>query len=187
MARDWWVFAIRGVAALLFGILAFAWPETTVTVLVYLFGAYVLIDGISLLVALIRGDASARRHGWAVALMGIAGIVAGIVTFAYPDLTALTLLYFVAVWAIGMGTFQIVAAIQLRREIDGELWMVLGGVVSIVLGVLLVAFPSEGLISLVWLVALWSVVFGVASIALSIKLKSVDSSESTPGFRATAH
>ena len=152
VARDWWVFAIRGIAALVFGVLAFIWPETTLTVLVFLFGAYVLVDGVSLLVALVRGDAVARRHAWAVAIMGVLGIVAGVVTFAWPGLTALSLLYLVAFWAIATGTFQVIAAVALRRELDNEFWMALGGVASIVFGALLVAFPGDGLISLVWLV-----------------------------------
>ena len=187
VARDWWVFAIRGIAALVFGILAFIRPEATLTVLVVLFGAYVLVDGVSLLVALARGDKLARRHGWAVAIMGVLGIVVGLVTFVWPDLTALSLLYLVAFWAITTGTFQVIAAIQLRREIDNEFWMALGGVASIVFGVLLVASPGAGLISLVWLVGLWSVVFGVSSLGLAYRLHEVDADLSTPGFRATAH
>ena len=183
VARDWWVFAIRGIAALVFGILAFIWPETTLTVLVLLFGAYVLVDGVSLLVALVRGDKLARRHGWAVAIMGVLGIVAGVVTFVAPGLTALALLYLVAFWAITTGTFQAIAAIQLRREIDNEFWMALGGVASIVFGVLLVASPGDGLISLVWLVGLWSVVFGVSSLGLAYRLHGIDADLS----KASAH
>jgi len=174
VARDWWVFAIRGIAALVFGILAFIRPEATLTVLVVLFGAYVLVDGVSLLVALVRGDAVARRHGWAVGIMGVLGIVAGVVTFVAPGLTALSLLYLVAFWAIAMGAFQVIAAIQLRREIDNEFWMALGGVASIVFGVLLVASPGAGLISLVWLVGIWSVVFGVSSLGLAYRLHGID-------------
>jgi uncharacterized membrane protein HdeD (DUF308 family) len=174
VARDWWVFAIRGIAALVFGVLAFIWPEATLTVLVFLFGAYVLVDGVSLLVALVRGDAVARRHGWAVGIMGVLGIFAGIATFAWPGLTALSLLYLVAFWAIAMGTFQVIAAIALRRELDGEFWMALGGAVSIVFGAVLVVFPGAGLISLVWLVGLWSVVFGVSSLGLAYRLHEID-------------
>jgi uncharacterized membrane protein HdeD (DUF308 family) len=187
VARDWWVFAIRGIAALVFGALAFIWPEATLRVLVILFGAYVLVDGVSLLVALARGDKLARRHGWAVAIMGVLGIVVGLVTFVAPGLTALSLLYLVAFWAITTGTFQVIAAIQLRREIDNEFWMALGGVASIVFGVLLVASPGAGLISLVWLVGLWSVVFGVSSLGLAYRLHEIDADLSKPGFRATAH
>jgi len=173
VARDWWVFAIRGVAAIVFGILAFVWPGTTLTVLVILFGAYVFVDGIALLVALARGDTLARRHAWSVGIMGLLGIVAGVITFVAPGVTALSLLYVVAFWSIAMGTFQVIAAIALRRELDGELWMGLGGVVSIVFGALLVAFPGEGLVSLVWLVGIWSVVFGVSSIGLAYRLHEI--------------
>ncbi len=184
VARDWWVFAIRGITALVFGILAFIWPETTLSVLVFLFGAYVLVDGVALLIALVRGDAAARRHAWAVAIMGVLGIVFGVVTFAWPGLTALSLLYLVAFWAIATGGFQVIAAIALRRELEGEFWMALGGVASIVFGVLLIAFPGDGLITLVWLVGLWSVVFGVSSLSLAYRLHAIDATLAKP---AAAH
>ena len=187
VARDWWVFAIRGVAAIAFGILAFIWPETTLAVLVFLFGAYVLVDGASLLLALVRGDNVARRHAWAVGIMGVLGIVAGVATFAWPGLTALSLLYLVAFWAIAMGTFQVIGAVVLRRELEGEFWMALGGVVSIVFGAFLVAFPGAGLLSLVWLVGIWSLVFGVSSLGLAYRLHELDAALSAPAGRASAH
>ena len=179
VARDWWVFAVRGIAAIVFGILAFVQPGITLTVLVYLFGAYVLVDGTSLLIALVRGDPLARRHGWAVGIMGVLGIVAGVATFLAPGLSALSLLYLVAIWAIAMGTFQVIAAIQLRREIDNEFWMALGGVATIVFGVLLVASPGAGMLSLVWLVGIWSVVFGISSLGLANKLRKANEELST--------
>jgi uncharacterized membrane protein HdeD (DUF308 family) len=174
VAHDWWVFAIRGIAAIVFGIAAFIWPAATLTVLVFLFGAYVLVDGAAMLVALARGDAVARRHAWAVGIIGVLGIVAGIVTFVWPGLTAVSLLYLVAVWAIATGVFQVIAAIALRSELEGELWMVIGGVASIVFGALLVAFPGNGLLTLVWLVGIWSVVFGVSSLALAYRFRKID-------------
>lgn len=173
VARDWWVFAVRGIAAIVFGVLAFVWPETTLAVLVVLFGAYVLVDGVALLVALARGDTLARRNAWSVGIMGVLGIVAGVVTFVWPDVTAISLLFVVAFWAIATGTFQVIAAIALRRELDGELWMGLGGVASIAFGALLIAFPGEGLISLVWLVGLWSIVFGGSSLGLAHRLRQL--------------
>jgi uncharacterized membrane protein HdeD (DUF308 family) len=185
VARDWWVFAIRGIAALVFGILAFIWPKTTLTVLVFLFGAYVLVDGVALLVALLRGDAVARRNAWAVAIIGVLGIVVGVVTFAWPGLTALTLLYLVAFWAIATGAFQVIAAIALRRELDNEFWMALGGVASIVFGALLVVSPGAGLISLVWLVGIWSVVFGISSLGLAYRLHGIDETLSKAAKSAT--
>jgi uncharacterized membrane protein HdeD (DUF308 family) len=180
VARDWWVFAIRGVAAIVFGILAFMWPERTLAVLVFLFGAYVLVDGVALLVALARGDAEARRNAWAVGIIGVLGVVVGVATFVWPGLTALTLLYLVAFWAIATGAFQVIAAIALRRELDGEFWMALGGVASIVFGALLLASPGDGLITLVWIVGIWSVVFGVSNLGLAYRLKAVDAAMTAP-------
>ena len=108
-----------------------------------------------------------------MAIIGVLGIVVGVVTFMWPGLTALSLLYLVAFWAIATGVFQVIAAIALRRELDGEFWMALGGVASIVFGALLVASPGDGLITLVWLVGIWSVVFGVSSLGLAYRLHAV--------------
>jgi uncharacterized membrane protein HdeD (DUF308 family) len=187
VARDWWVFGIRGIAAIAFGILAFIWPERTLAVLVLLFGAYVLVDGVALLVALVRGDPVARRHGWAVAIMGVLGIVAGVATFMWPGLTALSLLYVVAFWAIATGVFQVIAAIALRRELEGEFWMALGGVATIVFGTLLIVSPGAGLLSLVWLVGIWSVVFGVSSIGLAYRLHELGEALPKVTRHAAAH
>ena len=187
VTRHWSVFAIRGIAAIVVGILAFIWPVTTLAMLVILFGAYVLVDGVTLLVALDRGEALARRHAWAVGVMGVLGIVAGIVTFAWPGLTALSQLYLVAFWALAMGTFQVVAAVALRRELDGEFWMALGGVMSIVFGALLAVFPGEGLLSLVWLVGIWSVAFGVSSLGLAYRLHGINAALPRRAMPAAAH
>ena len=174
ISQQWWMFLVRGVAAIVFGVLAIVWPGPTIAVLTMLFGAYVMVDGIAMLVALARGDALARRHAWAVGAMGVLGIVAGIVTFAWPGLTAVSLLSLVALWAIAMGTMQVVAAITLRRAIDGEVWMILGGIASIAFGVLLIAFPGEGLIALTWLVAIWAIVFGVSNLSIAQRLRGLD-------------
>jgi uncharacterized membrane protein HdeD (DUF308 family) len=180
ITRDWWVFALRGVAAILFGVLAFAWPGITLAILVLLFGAYAFVDGVALLIALARGDAGARRHAWAVGIMGVLGIVASIATLVWPDITALLLLYLVAVWAITMGAFQVVAAIALRREIEGEFWMGLGGVVSVLFGILLIVAPGTGLLALVWLVGAWAIVFGVSSLGLAYRLHRIDAAQRKP-------
>lgn len=174
IAREWWVFLVRGIAAIVFGVMALVWPAATLLVLVMLVGAYLLVDGVTLLIALIRGDALARRNAWAVGIMGVLGVVAGIVTFAWPDATALTLLYVVAFWAIATGVIQVIAAIALRREIDGEFWMGLGGVLSVVFGAVLIVFPGAGLLSLVWLVGVWAIAFGVSSIGLAFRLRGID-------------
>jgi uncharacterized membrane protein HdeD (DUF308 family) len=174
VSRGWWVYAIRGVAAILFGIMALIWPGPTLAVLVLLFGAYAFVDGVAMLIALARGDVLARRHKWVTGLMGVLGIVAAIVTLVWPGMTALTLLYVVALWAITTGILQIVAAIEFRREIDGEFFVILGGILSIVFGGLLVAFPGTGLLSLVWLAGIWAELFGFSSLGIAYRLHGID-------------
>ena len=169
---NWWVFVVRGIAAIAFGILAFVWPGITLVVLVALFGAYALVDGVSLLIAVARGERQAMRSGWSVAVIGVVGVFAGIVAFLWPGLTALSLLYVVAFWSIAIGVFQVIAAIRLRREMEGELWLAIGGVVSIVFGLYLAAFPGAGLLSLVWIVAIWSIIFGISSLVLGNRLRA---------------
>jgi uncharacterized membrane protein HdeD (DUF308 family) len=173
LAENWWIFAVRGVAAIAFGILAFLWPGPTVIVLALLFGAYALVDGVVLLISLIRGDPGARRNAWAVGIMGVLGVVAGIVSVLVPEITALALLYVVAAWAIILGIFQIIAAIRLRREIEGELWMGLGGLISVLFGLYLAIFPGPGLLSLAWLVGIWAVVFGIFNLVLAFRLRGL--------------
>lgn len=170
ISRDWWIFAVRGLAAILFGVMALAWPSATLAVLILLFGAYALVDGIALLISLARGDAVARRHAWTFGIMGVLGIAASVVTFFVPGVTALSLLYIVAVWAIAMGVFQGVAAIALRHEIDGELWMGLGAILSVVFGTLLIVSPGAGLLTLVWIVGFWAIAFGISSLGLAYRL-----------------
>ncbi len=171
LAHNWWLFALRGVAAIILGILAFAWPGVTLVVLVALFAAYALVDGASLLVALVRGEPRARRHGWAVGIMGVISVVAGIVAIAWPGITALALLYVVAFWAIAHGVFQVIAAIALRREIEGELWMAIGGVIAILFGLYLAVFPGAGLLSLVVIFAIWAILFGISSLIVAFRLR----------------
>jgi uncharacterized membrane protein HdeD (DUF308 family) len=174
VSRDWWVYAVRGIAAILFGIMALVWPGPTLAVLVLLFGAYAFVDGVTLLITLARGDALARSHGWITGFMGMFGIVVAIATFVWPGMTALTLLYLVAIWAIAMGILQIAAAIEFRKEIDGEFWMVLGGILAILFGGLLVVSPGTGLLSLVWLVGFWAELFGISSLGVAYRLRGID-------------
>jgi uncharacterized membrane protein HdeD (DUF308 family) len=174
VSRDWWVYAARGIAAILFGIMALIWPGPTLAVLILLFGAYAFVDGISLIVALARGDVLARSHKWITGLMGVLGIAVAIATLVWPGMTALTLLYLVSFWAVTTGILQIASAIEFRREIAGELFVVLGGLFSIVFGALLVAFPGTGLLSLVWLVGFWAELFGFSSLGIAYRLHGID-------------
>jgi uncharacterized membrane protein HdeD (DUF308 family) len=182
LAQNWWLLAIRGIAAIAFGVLTFIWPGVTLAVLVALFAAYAIVDGAALLIALFRGDPVARRSGWAVAIMGIIGIAAGILAILYPQITALALLYVVAFWAIIIGVFQLITAIRLRQEIEGELWLAIGGIISIVFGVYLIVSPGNGLLSVLFLVAIWAIAYGISSLILAFRLR--DLAGRTPGRTA---
>lgn len=173
LARNWWLVEIRGVAAIAFGLLAFLWPGLTLLVLVTLFAAYMLIDGIALLVSLRRAEPATSGHRLAVALMGILGVGVGIATIVWPTITALALLYLVAFWAITLGLVQVIAAIRLRRDISGELWFVVGGLLTVVFGVFILVFPGSGLLSLVWIVGAWAIVFGITNLVLAWRLRGL--------------
>jgi uncharacterized membrane protein HdeD (DUF308 family) len=161
------------VAAIAFGVLAFLWPGITLLVLVTLFAAYMLIDGVALLVSLRRAEPATAGHRLAVGLMGILGVAVGIATIFWPGITALALLYLVAFWAITLGLTQVIAAIRLRREISGELWFVIGGLLTVVFGVFILVFPGTGLLSLVWIVGAWAVVFGITNLVLAWRLRGL--------------
>jgi uncharacterized membrane protein HdeD (DUF308 family) len=176
LSRNWWALALRGLAAILFGILAFAWPGITLFVLILFFGAYMLVDGIFAIVAAVR-IAREEARWWLLLLEGILGVVAGIVTFFWPGLTALALLYLIAAWAIVTGIMEIVEAIRLRQEIVGEWALILGGALSVLFGVLLVVIPARaGLLSLTWLIGIYAVAFGVLLVILAFRVRNALSS-----------
>jgi len=165
------------VAAILLGILAFAWPGITLFVLVLFFGAYMLVDGIFAIVAAVRAAGEEDRW-WLLLIEGILGVLAGLVAFFWPGLTALALLYFIAAWAIVTGIMEIVAAIRLRQEIEGEWALGLSGLLSVIFGILLVVLPAPaGLLSLVWLVGAYAVATGVLLLILAFRVRSEASSE----------
>jgi uncharacterized membrane protein HdeD (DUF308 family) len=170
--RNWWTYAVRGVVAVIFGILAFIWPGQTILALVLVFGAYALVDGIF---AVFAGIASRRyfKRWWAVLLEGLVGIVIGLLTFFWSNITALVLLYLIAAWALITGIFEIVAAIQLRRVITGEWMYILGGLLSILFGILLFVFPAAGAVSIIWVIGVYAIVFGISEIIFAFRLRSL--------------
>jgi uncharacterized membrane protein HdeD (DUF308 family) len=173
LAQNWWVLVLRGIIGILFGILAFAYSRDTVAALVILLGAYMLVDGVTALVMAFHID---RGSGWLV-LSGSAGIAAGYLTFFYPVVTAYALLYIIAAWAIITGVFEIVAAIEFRRALS-DMWLLgLAGALSIALGFLLLAAPGRGLISLVWLLGGYALVFGVLYIIAGFRLKGAQTAQ----------
>jgi uncharacterized membrane protein HdeD (DUF308 family) len=171
LARNWWALVLRGLFAVLFGITAFAWPGITLGALVLLYGAYSLVDGVFAVAAALVG----RPRGmpwWALLLEGLAGIAVGIMTVAWPGITALVLLYLIAAWAVATGVFEIVAAIRLRKEIRGEWILALSGVLSVLFGLALVVNPGAGALAVVWLIGAYAIAFGILLIALGFRLRS---------------
>jgi uncharacterized membrane protein HdeD (DUF308 family) len=171
----WWVLGLRGVAGILLGIAAFVWPGITLLVLVVLFGAYLLVDGVFAL----AGGAMGRS--WLLILIGALGVIAGILTLVWPGITALVLVFLAAARFIVGGAFELIAAIRLRRVIDNEWLLIVVGVLSILFGVLLFAFPAAGLLTLVYLIGAYAFVIGVLFLALAFRLRSRRASPARAG------
>ncbi len=168
-AGSWWALVLRGIAAIAFGVLAFVWPAITLTALVFLWGAYALVDGAFAIAAGVKIHGENKRW-WVLLLEGILSVAAGVLAFAIPGITALVLLILIAAWAIVTGVFEIAAAIQLRKYITGEWMLVLAGVASVLFGALLFLNPTAGALAVVWLIGAYAIVFGALLIALGIRL-----------------
>jgi uncharacterized membrane protein HdeD (DUF308 family) len=170
LSHSWWVLILRGAAAILFGILAFIWPQITFTVLVLFFGAYALWDGVFALIGAFRAESDRR---WALILEGVAGIAAGVITFVWTGAATLAILFIIAAWAIVTGIMEIVAAIRLREEIEGEWLLLLGGVLSVVFGVLVVIWPASGLLAITWIIGAYAILFGLLLIVLGFRVRDI--------------
>lgn len=168
LARRWWALALRGVIAVLFGLLTFFIPGITLISLVLLFGFYAILDGIFDIVSAMK----APGHHWPLLVEGIVGIVAGIVTFMWPGVTAMVLLYLIAFWAILTGVLEIVAGIRLREVIANEMLLILMGVISTLFGILIIIFPGAGALAIIIWIGAYAVVFGIILIVLAFRLRS---------------
>ena len=171
LSRYWWMTAVRGAAWILFGLAVLTWPGLSLLILTFMFGAFVLIDGVSA-TATALGGRRENEAWWVLLLVGLCGIAIGVMTFFTPGLTALALLLYIAAWAIATGILQTVTAIRLRREIEGEFWLALSGVLSVLFGVLILARPGAGAMSVVWLIGLYAMVFGVTLVVLAFRVRS---------------
>jgi uncharacterized membrane protein HdeD (DUF308 family) len=169
LARYWWLILLRGIAAIIFGVLAFVWPGITLVTLILFWGAFTLVDGVLALVHAIMGGNVGSR--WWLALIGVLGIAVGLMTFMWPGVTALVLLIFIASWAIVLGVFQIIGAIRLRKEIDNEWTLGLSGALSVLFGVVLMVAPGAGALAFIWVIGIYAVVFGILMVMAAFKLK----------------
>jgi uncharacterized membrane protein HdeD (DUF308 family) len=170
MSRDWWIIALQGVAAVVFGVVAVAWPGITLLALVFLFGAYALVDGVLALIRGLRLGGGGRPDWWRI-VHGIVGIAAGVIAFAVPDITAYALLLVIAAWAIASGAMELIAAYQLRDVIRREWLLALGGLLSILFGVSLVLFPAAGALAVVLLIGAFAIASGVILLAIAFRLR----------------
>ena len=171
---------MRGIVAVLFGILAITRPGITLAVLVLLFGIYAVVDGCLALFAAIGGW-SHREDRWLLLLEGFIGIGAGILTLRAPGITAVALLFFIAAWALATGVLRIVAAIRLRKEITGEFWLALSGIASVVFAFLVMMNPAAGALAIAWLIGWYALFLGAMLVMLSIKLHNIRRIGDTPG------
>jgi uncharacterized membrane protein HdeD (DUF308 family) len=162
---------IRGIVGVIFGVVAFAWPGVTIAALVVIFGAYAIVDGV---MNLVLGLTKTPTHGRspATALQGVVGIAAGVLTFIWPAITALALVIFIGAWAIVTGIFEIAAAIRLRKTIKGEWMLALSGLLSLIFGVLVFAFPGAGAVGIAWVLGAYAAAAGVVLIALGVRLRT---------------
>ena len=178
LTKNWWTFVLRGILALVIAVLAWLMPAEAVLALTLVFGAFAFVDGVFGLVAAVRLMRGEERWGW-LAFSGVLGILTGIVVLVTPFVATFVLTAFlwssIAFWAFFSGIAEIVAAIRLRKEIRGEVWLALGGIVSVLMGILvlwvLFAYPAQSLLALGWLLAIYAAIFGVVLILLGLRLR----------------
>ena len=167
---NWWLLALRGLVAVLFGVLAFMWPGATLITLVWLFGAFALVNGILSLVL------AAKTKGYpkvgSLIFGGLLGILAGLLAFVMPGITALGLLILIAAWAIVTGIMELVAAVRLRKIINNEWLLVLAGIASVAFGVILLFQPAAGALVLIWWIGAWALLSGILLMILAFRMRN---------------
>lgn len=171
-SRSAWVLTLRGILAIVLGLASFFWPVATLMVLLVAFGVYAIADGVVSLIWSVS-----RKQGFSVGafLIGLAGIVAGIIAFAWPAVTAMALMYIIAMWAIIRGFFEFVASIEFRELFRSSWLIALSGAVSVIFGTVMIVWPEAGVLAMLWLIGSYAIIYGVLAIALGVQLRS------TPG------
>ncbi len=176
ISRNWWALLIRGIAAIVFGIAVLVLPGLTLDVLVTVFAAYLLVDGVFALIAAIQHRSYSRW--WLMALEGILGILAGIAAFLFPGAAVLTFFYIAVFWAIATGVMEIISAIELRKQINNEWWLIIGGALSIIWGVFMLLYPGAAILTLLWLLGVLAIAFGVMIVLLAFRVRGMGSGTS---------
>ena len=171
LARQWWTFVVRGILALIFGVVALFVPGIALWAIVLVFAAWALTDGVTQLIA--SWQMRGHRDWWVGILEGLVGIGAAAIAVIWPGITALALLYIVAFWSIVTGVLEIWAAIRMREQISGELFLGLAGLLSIGFGIFFILFPGAGILALIGVVAFFAIIFGASLVLLGLRLRRI--------------
>jgi uncharacterized membrane protein HdeD (DUF308 family) len=185
VGAHWWVPLLRGVVAIVFGVVAFAYPFAAVGAFVFVFAAYALFDGVLAIVQALRYAHPDSGRWWSLLLQGLAGIAIGVLAFLLPGLAAATFGLLIAIWAIVTGVLEIVAGLRLRRDAAGEIFLIVAGVLSLVAGILLLGFPLGATVVFVYVVAAYAIMAGIALVALSLRLRAWHERSGRPSAPAT--
>lgn len=170
IAKNWWLFLIRGILAIIFGVAAWIFPTTAFMSLVLVFGAFALVDGIFALVSAFTSNAKSENWWWLI-LEGVFGILIGLLTLFQPAAMGDAWLILIAAWAIVTGIFEIITAIRIRKLIEGEFWLILGGLFSVIFGVLVFLSPQSGAVAVGLIIGIYALVFGISLVMLSLRLR----------------
>ena len=168
--EKWWIILLRGLSAIVLGLLTFFWPAITLTIIIYFIAFYLIIDGALAAYSGLTHHAEIKWWGW-LAAEGFAGIVVGIISLIWPRLTAIALLYLVAFWAIMSGISELISASHFRKHVEGEWLMVISGLLSLALGIVLIIWPGSGLLALTWLIGIYAFFFGITLTILSFRVR----------------
>jgi uncharacterized membrane protein HdeD (DUF308 family) len=179
LASAWDLFLVRGILAILFGIATLLMPGITLIVLVVLFGAYALMNGVILSILAIK-ERKIHPDWWLMLLTGLVSIAAGVLTFVWPGITAISLFYVIVAWAIVTGIFEVIYAIRFRQEIEGEWLLVLSGILSVAFGILLITGPIAGALAVLWLIGVYAIAYGVMLVVLAFRLRNLDVKDNAP-------
>lgn len=185
LVQNWWLFTLRGVLGIIFGILALIFPGPTILSLVLLFSAYMLVDGIFGIISAVRAIRRKEDRWGLLIFEGLLDIATGVVAFLWPGLTVVAFVWLIAAWAIVSGGLMTAAGFRLNIE-HGRWWLVLGGLLSLAYGVLLIITPLIGAVVFTWWLGAYALVFGVALVIFSLKLRSRQHERVSPTAVGTA-
>jgi uncharacterized membrane protein HdeD (DUF308 family) len=172
VSRIWWALALRGALAVIFGLVALFSSRTTLLALIYVFGIFAVLNGLVALVTAVRAGEAHRRWVW-LAVMGLFGVAAGIVSFVWPGITALAFVYLIAAWAIITGVAEITFALSWPDTLAHPWLAAISGALSVLFGILLAVWPRAGVLTLVWLLGVYAILYGLTLLYYAYRLQAL--------------